>query len=365
MLINWVELTGFRSYPHVRLEPREGINVLVGDNASGKTNILEAIAYLASLRSFRSAAEVALVNDEAESAIVRGSIDRGDSSSLIEVEIPRQGRRRVQINRQRPTRSSDLLGHLRVVVFLPDDLDIVKRGPAYRREFLDRTAVQLWPGAYLDQQEYDRSVRQRNTLLRQEGRDADSTTLGVWNERMSQAGAKVMERRAKTVEAIAPWVRSTYETLAGEEAEVAFQYISKWGGALTTDLDAEDRAALLLASLEENERADRERRVTTVGPHRDEPLVLLNGRDTRSKASQGEQRTLMLAMRLASHEAISAAVGEAPALLLDDVFSELDRERAGALAGALPEAQTFITTARVEEVPVEGHRWMVGNETVR
>jgi DNA replication and repair protein RecF len=365
MRIDWVELTGFRSYLHVRLEPENGINVLVGDNASGKTNVLEAIAYLAALRSFRNVTDVDLVNDEAESAILRGNVERREAASLIEVEIPRQGRRRVQVNRQRPARSSDLLGHLRVVVFLPDDLDIVKRGPAYRRDFLDDTAVQLWPGSYLDQQEYERSVRQRNTLLRQEGRDADPVTLEVWNERMSQAGAKVMERRARTVEALQPWVRSTYERLAGEEADVSFHYASNWGGDLATDITADERADRLIAALVEHDHIDRERRVTTVGPHRDEPLVMLNGRDTRTKASQGEQRTLILAMRLASHEAITEAVGEPPALLLDDVFSELDRDRAGSLAGALPAAQTFITTARSEEVPVEGHRWTIANRGIR
>ena len=365
MQVDWVELSGFRSYKHVRLDPEPGINVLVGENATGKTNVLEAIAYLASLRSFRGVAESALVNDEAESAVLRGSIDRKEGSSLIEVEIPRQGRRRVQVNRQRPGRSSDLLGHLRVVVFLPDDLDIVKRGPAYRRDFLDAAAVQLWPGSYLDQQEYERAVRQRNSLLRQEGRDADSVTLAVWNQRMSQAGAKVMERRARTSEAISPWIKSIYERLAGEEVEVSFQYQSRWSGSLETATSLADREKALLDALEDSDRVDRERRVTTVGPHRDEPVVMLNGRDTRSKASQGEQRTIMLAMRLASHEAVAEAVGEPPILILDDVFSELDRARAGALAGALPTAQTFITTARFEEVPVEGHRWTVQQGSIR
>ena len=365
MHIEWVELTGFRSYPNLRFEPEQGINVLVGENAAGKTNILEAIAYLASLRSFRNVADTALVNDDAGTAVLRGSVKRRDGSSLIEVEVPRQGRRRVQVNRQRPRRASDLLGHLRVVVFLPDDLDIVKRGPAYRRDFLDETAVQLWPGAYLDQQEYERSVRQRNSLLRQEGRDADSVTLAVWNERMSQAGAKVMERRARTVEAIGSWIQSTYERVAGESVDVAFQYTSGWGGDLATGTATADRVALLMEALERNDRVDRERRLTTVGPHRDEPLLVLNGRDTRSKASQGEQRTLMLAMRLASHEAIAAAVGEPPALLLDDVFSELDAARAAALASALPLAQTFISTARFEEVPIEGHRWTLERDGIR
>lgn len=359
MRVSWLELTGYRSYERIHLDPERGINVFVGDNAAGKTNLLESIAYLASLRSFRSASDAALVNDLADSAVVRGQIQRGAGESLIEVEIPRQGRRRVQVNRQRPARSSELLGHLRVVVFLPDDLDIVKRGPSYRRDFFDQIAVQLWPGAYLDQQEYDRAVRQRNTLLRQEGRDADSVTLGVWNERMALAGAKVMDRRARAVDAIAVAVERTYQKLAGEAAEISFRYESGWGGSLDANSTVEQRAEQLQAALESADRIDRERRVTTVGPHRDEPGVVLNGRDTRAKASQGEQRTMMLALRLASHDAIAEAAGEPPVLLLDDVFSELDRDRAGALAGALPEAQTFITTARQEEVPVEGHRWHV------
>ncbi len=365
MRVEWLEITGFRSYTGARLDPVSEINVLVGGNAAGKTNLLEAIAYLASLRSFRSVADDALVNDDADTAVVRGSVARSEGSSLIEAEIPRRGRRRVQVNRRRPARSSDLLGHLRVVVFLPEDLDIVKRGPAYRRDFLDRTAVQLWPGSYLDQQEYDRAVRQRNSLLRQEGRDADPTTLAVWNERMSQAGARVMERRARTVDALRPWVRTTYEELAGDEGNVEFAYLSNWGGDLETGVTAVERSERLLRALLDNDRVDRERRVTTVGPHRDEPVINLNGRDTRTKASQGEQRSLMLALRLASHAAIAAAVGEQPVLLLDDVFSELDRNRAAALAGALPEAQTFITTARFEEVPVQGHRWTVEGGGVR
>ncbi len=144
-----------------------------------------------------------------------------------------------------------------------------------------------------------------------------------------------------------------------------FAYTSKWGGDLEVEVTAGERADLLATALVESDRVDRERRVTTVGPHRDEPVITLNGRDTRTKASQGEQRTLMLALRLASHEAIAAAVGEPPVLLLDDVFSELDRDRAGALAGALPDAQTFITTARFEEVPVQGHRWTVEGGELR
>ncbi len=359
MHLEWLELTGFRSYHHLRLEPEPGINVLVGANASGKTNVLEAMAYLARLRSFRGAADAALISDDADAAVLRAAISRADGESLIEIEMPRAGRRRVQVNRRRPSRLTELLGHLRVVVFLPDDLGIVKRGPAHRRSLLDELAVQLWPGAYGDLSDYDRALRQRNALLRQEGRDADKATLEVWNERLSEAGSRVMDRRARAAVAVMGEFAGSYRRLAGPTPEITLEYISAWGGSLNPDVPVAERSAQLWAALEAADKADRDRRVTTVGLHRDEPIFRIDGREARSKASQGEQRTLVLALRIASHRAITEAVSEPPLLLLDDVFSELDRDRAGALAGALPIAQTFVTTARHEEVPVSGKRWTV------
>ena len=195
MEFSWLELRDFRSYRELRIEPDPSINVLVGANGAGKTNLLEGAAYLSALRSFRGAPDEALINDESEAAVVRGEVRHAESTSLIELELPRSGRRRVRVNGQRPARSTDLLGHVRAVMFLPDDLDIVKRGPAYRRDFLDAVAVQLWPGAYLDQQEYDRALRQRNSLLRQSGWDVDRPTLAVWDQRLSQAAGKMMVRR--------------------------------------------------------------------------------------------------------------------------------------------------------------------------
>lgn len=354
----WLELKDFRSYRELRLEPSPGINVLVGPNGAGKTNLLEAAAYLSSLRSFRGAPDEALINDEAEAAIVRGEVSHSGSASLIETELPRHGRRRVRVNGQRPARSTDLLGHVRAVVFLPDDLDIVKRGPAYRRGFLDAVAVQLWPGAYLDQQEYDKALRQRNSLLRQSGREVDIPTLDVWDQRLSQAGGKMMVRRAATAAALRAGIADTYAALAAAGAEVEIHYASSWGGSLQEE-DAERAAAALAESLADARRADTERRVTTRGPHRDEPWFTVDGRDARTRASQGEQRTLALSLRLASHRAISDASGETALLLLDDVFSELDMDRANALAARLPAAQTFITTAREEEVPVHGRTYVV------
>lgn len=365
MRLDWLELTDFRSYSQLSFAPEPTVNVLVGRNGAGKTNLLEAVAYLGSLSSFRNAPESALVALEGENAILRGEVHHAGSTSLVEIELPRQGRRRVQVNRQRLTKMADMLGHLRIVVFLPDDLDIVKRSPSYRRDFLDAVCVQLWPVSYLDQQEYDRALRQRNTLLRQMGRHADPTTLSVWNQRLSEAGAKVMTRRSQAIEALSRHVEQAYQTLASEPTSVRLDLHSDWAGAAAGQLAPEELAAKLWAALEAAEEHDKDRRTTTVGPHRDEPVFFIDERPTRTHASQGEQRTLVLSLRLASHAAISERVGSPPLLVLDDVFSELDMRRATALAAALPEAQTFITTARDEEVPLAGARWEVVDGGVR
>ncbi len=285
-------------------------------------------------------------------------------TSLIEVEIPRSGRRRVRVNGQRPGRSTDLLGHVRGVVFLPDDLDIIKRGPVYRRRFLDGVAVQLWPGAYLDQQEHERALRQRNTLLRQSGGEIDQTTLAVWDERLSQAAGKLMVRRADAARALQVWIVETYERLATVATDIELHYTSNWGGSLEATA-ADEVAGVLAEALIRSRRADTERRLTTMGPHRDEPWFTVDGRDARTRASQGEQRTLALSLRLATHTAVHRATGESPLLLLDDVFSELDTDRADALAGMLPEAQTFVTTARQEEVPVHGRTFEVRSGSIQ
>lgn len=364
MEFSWLELNDFRSYRELRIEPDPGVNVFVGLNGAGKTNLLEAAAYLTSLRSFRRVPDEVLINDGAEAGVVRGEIRHSASTSLIEVEIPRSGRRRVRVNGQRPARFTDLLGHVRGVTFLPDDLDIVKRGPAYRRDFLDAVAVQLWPGAHPDQQEYERALRQRNTLLRQAGREVDEATLAVWDQRLSQAAGKLMLRRSAAAGALREGIVTTYEKLATTATPVELHYASRWGGSLESGT-ADAAASVLVEALRLSRRADTERRVTTMGPHRDEPWFAVDGRDARTRASQGEQRTLALSLRLASHRAISEAAGEESLLLLDDVFSELDMERANALAAMLPEAQTFITTARKEEVPVHGRTFVVQPGSIR
>jgi DNA replication and repair protein RecF len=260
-------------------------------------------------------------------------------------------------------RTSDLRSALRTVAFLPDDLDLVKGSPAGRREFLDEVANQIWPGAALDQAEFDRTLRQRNTFLKQG--DRDLATLEVWDTRLAQAAAKVMGRRARAAAALEETLVESYGRIAGEETSVRFAYQSDWGGTLDPTTPASEWATNLTAALRERRRLDFELRTTGSGPHRDDPAISLGGQGSRQQASQGEQRTLALALRLATHRAVSLQTDRLPLLLLDDVYSELDPERSKALTDALPEAQTFVSTTRLEEVPVPGRAWQVSEGDIR
>lgn len=365
MHLDWLTLGGFRNHEAVEWRPDPGINIVVGDNGAGKTNLLEAVSYLATLRSFRGSPDDALVAHHAEAAYLRGSVIRDDSeaSTLIEIEIRRRGARRVLVNGQRLARAADLIGHVRIVAFLPEDLDLVKRGPAYRRDLLDDAAVQLWPGAYADRMEFERALRQRNAFLKQG--DRDPVTLAVWDERLAVAAGRLMTRRVRALAAMSRHLPGAYAEVAGDGAEVSLEYRSSWAGGLDETRSASGFTAEMQTALVGAHRIDRDRRITTTGPHRDEPTFLLDGHEARYLASQGEQRTVALAVRLATHRAVTEATDTSPVLLLDDVFSELDPTRAAALTGALPVAQTLITTADPSHVPVRGVSWQVAHGVIR
>ncbi len=361
--LDWISLAQYRSYEEVMWSPTPTVNVLVGRNGAGKSNLMEAIGYLASLKSFRGAPDDALVAHDADSAVIRGEVFAEQVSTLLEIEIKRRGGRRTMMNKQKLARTADLIEHIRIVTFLPEDLDIVKRGPDRRRGFLDEVAVQLAPASHLDQAEFDRALRQRNAFLRQ--RYDDEATLSVWDERLAQAGGKVMARRARAAAELAPALTTSYGEIAEESASIGFRYSSGWGGTLDPTVPAGEFTDRLGEALAASHRLDRDRGVTTMGPHRDEPVLELDGHDLRHHGSQGEQRTAALSLRLATHRAVSERVGMLPLLLLDDVFSELDPGRAAALARALPGSQALITTADRTDVPIDGRIWTVAEGGIR
>ena len=363
MRVDWLSLLSFRSYESLEWIPEPGVNLLIGPNGAGKTNALEAIGYLGSLKSFKFSPDTAVIADGAESAVIRAGLTSEERSRLVEIELPRQGQRRTQVDKTRLKRTGDLLGVVRVVTFLPEDLDLIKRGPSHRRDLIDAIAVQLWPAAYLDQSEFERSLRQRNAFLKIGRRD--DATLSVWDSKLAQSAGRVMARRARVIKALSAVLLDAYKEVAQDASVATFTYHTSWGGSELRQASAAEYADSIAKALEKNRRHDYERRMTTVGPHRDEPGFSIDGRETRWHGSQGEQRTMALAVRLAAHRAIAEAVGESPVLLLDDVFSELDPDRASALARSLPpDTQTLITSTRPEDIPISGSTWKVRRGTI-
>jgi DNA replication and repair protein RecF len=329
-------LTDFRNYSSAELEPDpEGLTVIVGSNGEGKTNLLEAIGYLATLSSFRGAPADALVRQGAASAVVRAEGERDDRSLLIEAELNVGGRDRIQVNRQPLKRARDLLGALRVSVFAPDDLVLVKGGPGERRRFLDDVLVALHPKHDALQRDVDRVLRQRNTLLRQAGGKLSpevESTLDVWDAKLVSTGTALVEAREELAAGLEPEIAKAYDQVAHTAADVSVGYQRSWSG-------------LLADAVAGSRHDDLRRGVTLVGPHRDELALAIGGLPGRTHASQGEQRSLALALRLAAHRVVGDAVGASPVLLLDDVFSELDPDRSEALLAHLPPGQALLTTA--------------------
>jgi len=329
-------LTDFRNYASAEVALAPGLTALVGANGEGKSNLLEALAWLATLSSFRGAPTDALVRTGAPYAVVRADAERDGRDVLLEAQLQPNGRNRVQVNRQALRRSRDLLGYLRATVFAPDDLDIVKGGPGERRRYLDEVLVALHPRNDALRSDVERIIRQRTALLKQCGGRLDegaAFTLDVWDAKLADAGEALAGARADLLTRMQPELAATYDALAREPALARAGYEAPW------------RAVGLAEALARARADDVRRGVCTVGPHRDEVQLSIADAPARTHASQGEQRTLALALRLAAHHVVTAETGTPPVLLLDDVFSELDPDRSAALLANLPTGQTLLTTA--------------------
>jgi DNA replication and repair protein RecF len=336
--VRHLELADFRIFRTVSLdlEP-EGTTVITGSNGTGKTSVLEALAYLGTRRSFRSAPPEAMVRTGAESAVVRAELDGRDSPTLVEAEISLAGRSRTRVNRKSVSGRRELGAAAPCTVFSPDDLVLVSGGPKGRRDVLDDALALLDAEGARAADETDRVLRQRAALLRQSGGRGGAeviATLDVWDQRLADAGKVLVAARERLVADLDPLVASAYGHLAGAGDRVLMtqRYQRSWGGDL---LDA------LVASRQDDLR----RGVNTVGPHRDDLVLEIDGMEARTHASQGEQRCVALALRLGVHELVRARTPLIPTLLLDDVFSELDPARSRALVAELPAGQSILTTA--------------------
>ncbi|MEU6113898.1 DNA replication/repair protein RecF [Streptomyces sp. NPDC047117] len=358
MHVAHLSLADFRSYSRVEVPLEPGVTAFVGPNGQGKTNLVEAVGYLATLGSHRVSSDAPLVRMGAERAIVRAQIVQGDRQQLVELELNPGKANRARINRSSQVRPRDVLGIVRTVLFAPEDLALVKGDPGERRRFLDELITARSPRMAGVRSDYDRVLKQRNTLLksaalarRHGGRKMDLSTLDVWDQHLARAGAELLAQRLDLIATLQPLADKAYEQLAPGGGPVALEYRGSVGERLAEASNREELYGLLMEALGEARKNEIERGVTLVGPHRDDLLLKLGRLPAKGYASHGESWSYALALRLASYELLSGE-GNEPVLVLDDVFAELDSRRRERLAELVaPGEQVLVTAAVDDDVP--------------
>lgn len=364
MHLRRLAVVDFRSWEQAELDLEPGVTVLVGPNGVGKTNLVEAVGYLATLGSHRVATDAPLIRRGADRAVVRGLVVHHGRELGVELEITAGRANRARVNRAPVARPRDVLGILRTVMFAPEDLALVRGDPGERRRFLDELLVARFPRYAAVRSDYDRVLKQRSALLKTARGGGDLRTLDVWDGHLARHGAALLAGRLELVAAIAPLVVEAFAEVARTSEEIALHYRA----SVPDDLPggADELAALLLGELARARRQEVERGVCLVGPHRDDLELRLGAGVAKGYASHGESWALALALRLGSYRLLRADDVE-PVLVLDDVFAELDTRRRRALADVARRAEQVLVTAAVAaDVPDElaGVRFTVGGGTL-
>jgi DNA replication and repair protein RecF len=377
MFIKHLSLAHFRNYETAEVELQKGVNLFVGPNGQGKTNLVEAIRYLSTLSSHRVAGYIPMIRQQQAQAVIRALASHDDRDVLLELELNRENPNKARINKSPAQKVRDVLGYVNSVTFAPEDLDIIKRDPSNRRAFIDELVVQVWPrfaGVYAD---YDRVLKQRNTLLktaRQTGAKGNAlSTLDAWDQSLVTYGAEIIAARVDLIERLRPHLFSAYQSIAiaNNEPKILIKS-SLLSASIASYLDEEessefaeaeflntsDRAEiedLFRLKLQSVRNKELERGITLVGPQRDDLVLLLGSLPAKGYASHGESWSYALALRLASIALLRAETRSGdPILILDDVFAELDAGRRERLASMVKEnEQVLITAAVAEDIPKE------------
>ena len=348
MRVNTVKLNRFRSYASLVLKAEPGLNVLTGANGAGKTNILEALFLCAFGRSHRTPRDQELIRLGSEQGMAEISLMTNAGSRVIRAELCATDRKKLFIDGSPLARSGELMGCLNAVMFSPEDLTLVKGAPAERRRFLDMEISQLKPSYYYALQQYNTALKQRNNLLKDPSA-AGNEMLELWDEQLSKQGALIMRERAAFCRELREAAGTLHNIMSGGEETL----ITEYEPDVICENEDDYRAAIaeaLIAAIDK----DLFRGYTSAGPHRDDLKLTVNGLDARVYASQGQQRTAALSLKLSEIAVIEQLRGEKPVLLLDDVFSELDATRQRLLLTAVEGCQCFITCTGVEELgPME------------
>jgi DNA replication and repair protein RecF len=360
MHLSFLSLTDFRSYSTLELSLQPKTQIFLGDNGEGKTNIVEAIMFLALLTSHRVATTAPLIKLGSERAYIRARVTHEQQEKLIELEINNGKANRAKINHN-PVRSQrEIAGLVHAICFSPEDLDLVRGDPHERRSFLDHIIVQHSPRMNAVIADYERAVRQRNTLLKAH---APQSSISPWDEHLSNFGSQVLAARIGIIEALQPFFTASYSAISSKKNAV----ISYKSSIDNPTKSSTENSELILAKIKELSTQERDRGVSLVGPHRDDLLLNLGNQPVKGYASHGESWSIALALRLASYELLREG-GSQPILILDDVFSELDEARRHQLSQVIETAeQTFITVAVENDLPegIKGTKFLVSSGTVR
>ena len=376
MYVRHLSVSNFRSYESAELPLSPGITTLVGLNGQGKTNLVEAIGYLATLSSHRVANDQPLVRFGASQAVIRGVVVRDGRETLVELELNPGRANRARLGRSPMQRPREVLGTLRTVLFAPEDLALVKGDPSERRRFLDELLVARQPRWAGVRSDYDKVLRQRNALLKsaapvlrrgtryrprpaeEAGDDARAAalhTLDIWNDHLATVGSQLLYARLRLLRDLGPYLSKAYDEVSAGQSDARVSYKSSLREEVAASIaagevpEAEELRAQILAALEEARPREVERGVSLVGPHRDDVVLTLGELPAKGYASHGESWSFALGLKLAAYQLLRHDLGEDPVLILDDVFAELDSGRRERLATMIADCEQVLITAAVDE----------------
>ena len=338
MIVKKVELSNFRNYKLLKLDLDEKTNILYGNNAQGKTNILESIYVCSTTKSHRTNRDAELINLDSGEAHIKLYLEKNNGEQRIDIHLRKNKTKGIAINGIPIKKASELFGLFNVVIFSPEDLEIIKKGPSERRKFVDMELCQLDKIYVYNLTNYNRIIAQRNKLLKDIYFKPElKQTLDVWDGQLAQYGSKIIERRTNFIEKINEIIKPIHKQLTGGLENINIVY--------NKNCEAED----LLRRLEENRDRDIKYKSTSIGPHKDDLLFFNDNKNIRIYGSQGQQRTIALSLKLAELELVKNLINDTPVLLLDDVLSELDSERQNHLLNSIDDIQTIITCTGLDE----------------
>ena len=341
MFIKRLQMLNYRNYNVLDISLGPHVNVFMGDNAQGKTNILEGIYYCAFARSHRTSKDRELIDWNSDNALLSVTVGRERLDKRIDISILKDGKKAIQINKIKIKKIGELFGNFNVVMFSPEDLKIIKDSPGVRRKFIDMELCQLNPKYYYNLVQYNKVLNERNSILR--NRNINKDILDIYDMQLVEFGYNIIIDRLEYIQKLNKYSTKIHSDITSGKEKIEFKYIS-------TIKDLENIKENFYSLLEKNRSRDCERGITSIGPHRDDFTVLINDIDTKSYGSQGQQRTAVLTIKFSSLKIIKELTGEHPVLLLDDVLSELDFSRKRYILSTIGDIQTIITCTGIEDL---------------